>query len=901
MFKDGAADVEKWAATTSAALGRSNKQMLESANAMGQMLAPMIGNRAAAQDMSQNLARLSVDMASFFANTKDADALQALKSGLSGETEPLKRFGVVMNDAALSAFAMSQGLKVQFKDMDQASQTTVRYAFIMKSLSDAQSDAIRTADSFPNQMKRMEGSLANVAARIGEALLPAATELVTALNGVLDWFNQLDDATVKQIATLGAVAAGVLAAVAGFTGVAMVLPSIIEGFAALATVAGVVTAPLLLIVAAIVGIVAHVVLLREAWRTNLFGIRDYVANVRRGFVEFFGYIISATQKAGAFFAEAWDSYLEYSRNAFLFFAETVLDTLKALMKGASVLPGLDLSNAIASVEQFKQALGSGGSNGVGGALKDMASKAMDALSAGGKAAGDFIASAAKNAKADLLSLLPAFGAGKSAGASAGGYSPVDLKHATINASAAAIQQGQEKAAKASAALASAQVEEMERLQKQVDAMKPTLASRNLAGPAGLTSVRNAAVMSADAQSSKAATERAAIVASQQAAAAFGEGVVASFKSSMGQFGGMITDAADRMMKGGAAFESIAQVALMLIQSSEGLRAVFDAINVVLKALADVLGAMFEPIAPIIEIVGSLAAQFLRFIVTFNPLSILIQVMATLFDAVAPILALFALEMQALSPLLTVIVTALVTMNPLFLAFSASMRFLFEVTRGGVLTVLEIALAFSNLWNNAVSTIQSIFNRVISAFASYLPDSAVKAMRDAVNGIASGVMVNTQGLQQSIDTVRSVTYDSAVQVAKGMNKAAAAAEKVAEALTNVPTGFKIAAARYAAQDSRGALGAFIDNQSGLKFGGGIPHFASGGRVTGPTLALVGEGGEPENIIPDSKMGALGGITINVLGSGDPSEVAQRVIVELEKRGLAKNGTPFPAGPRFAVGR
>jgi tape measure domain-containing protein len=37
-----------------------------------------------------------------------------------------------------------------------------------------------------------------------------------------------------------------------------------------------------------------------------------------------------------------------------------------------------------------------------------------------------------------------------------------------------------------------------------------------------------------------------------------------------------------------------------------------------------------------------------------------------------------------------------------------------------------------------------------------------------------------------------------------------------------------------------------------FGGGTPFFAEGGYVTGPTNAVVGEGGEPEYIIPESKM-------------------------------------------------
>ena len=56
---------------------------------------------------------------------------------------------------------------------------------------------------------------------------------------------------------------------------------------------------------------------------------------------------------------------------------------------------------------------------------------------------------------------------------------------------------------------------------------------------------------------------------------------------------------------------------------------------------------------------------------------------------------------------------------------------------------------------------------------------------------------------------------------------------------------------------------------------VPQFAQGGVVTGPTLAMVGEGGEPEYIIPASKMaaaatnylnGARGGAVIPAFANG-----------------------------------
>lgn len=59
--------------------------------------------------------------------------------------------------------------------------------------------------------------------------------------------------------------------------------------------------------------------------------------------------------------------------------------------------------------------------------------------------------------------------------------------------------------------------------------------------------------------------------------------------------------------------------------------------------------------------------------------------------------------------------------------------------------------------------------------------------------------------------------------------------------------------------------------------GIPGFADGGIVTGPTLAMVGEKG-PEAIIPLSQMGAMGGgVTVNVTGGlATSAEIGQAVV-------------------------
>lgn len=60
---------------------------------------------------------------------------------------------------------------------------------------------------------------------------------------------------------------------------------------------------------------------------------------------------------------------------------------------------------------------------------------------------------------------------------------------------------------------------------------------------------------------------------------------------------------------------------------------------------------------------------------------------------------------------------------------------------------------------------------------------------------------------------------------------------------------------------------------------LPGFAEGGRVTQPTIAMIGER-EPETVIPDSKLGAIGNtynVTVNIDGTGkNAEEIADEAI-------------------------
>jgi hypothetical protein len=223
--------VLEWAKATGDAMGRSQKQMADFGGQLQAMLAPMTGNRDAAADMSKSLAQLSVDLGSFF-NAADDEALLALKSALSGSSEPMRRFGVVMTEASLQQFAFNQGVKGSIRELSEAQKVALRYSFIMDKTRQAQGDAAKTSESFANQMKRLRANAENLAMMLGEFLLPFATKLVTVVNRLIAGFIESGPAVkgfAAAIAGMGFVATGALATL---TSMGFVLPTLTKGFAA---------------------------------------------------------------------------------------------------------------------------------------------------------------------------------------------------------------------------------------------------------------------------------------------------------------------------------------------------------------------------------------------------------------------------------------------------------------------------------------------------------------------------------------------------------------------------------------------------------------------------------------------------------------------------------------------
>ena len=178
IFGESGAAIVAFSKTAATSLGLSEQNVLDAAGTFGIFgKAAGLGGKDLS-DFSNNFTTLSSDLASFN-NTSPEDAINAIGSALRGEMEPIRRYGVMLDDAAIKAEAMAQGLYSGKGALTAEAKTLAITALIYKKTSDAQGDFARTSGGLANQTKIMKAQLTNAATTIGTALLPIAMKLAS--------------------------------------------------------------------------------------------------------------------------------------------------------------------------------------------------------------------------------------------------------------------------------------------------------------------------------------------------------------------------------------------------------------------------------------------------------------------------------------------------------------------------------------------------------------------------------------------------------------------------------------------------------------------------------------------------------------------------------------------------
>ena len=184
VFGDSAQSVKDFASTAAVSMGISNQQALEAAGTYGNLLQAFGTTREKAAEMSTTMVQLAGDLASFN-NVPVADALLAIRSGLSGEAEPLKRFGIAINDVRLKQEALALKLYDGKGQLSVLAKSQAAYALILKDSTLAQGDYSRTSDGVANMQRTLTATFQDISAELGTALLPAFKTLLGFVNDTL--------------------------------------------------------------------------------------------------------------------------------------------------------------------------------------------------------------------------------------------------------------------------------------------------------------------------------------------------------------------------------------------------------------------------------------------------------------------------------------------------------------------------------------------------------------------------------------------------------------------------------------------------------------------------------------------------------------------------------------------
>ena len=203
----GTEAVEEFAKTSIESFGMSEltaKQMASRFQAMGNAMGITAGQVASATSkvadrmnpdiydttaeamgaMSLNLTKLAADMASFY-NAEQSDVATALNSIYTGQTRPLRQYGLDLTQATLQEWALKNGIDADVQSMTQAQKTLLRYQYVMANTASVQGDFARTSQTWANQTRILKQNFEVLGKTIGNVLINVFRPLVVWLNNAL--------------------------------------------------------------------------------------------------------------------------------------------------------------------------------------------------------------------------------------------------------------------------------------------------------------------------------------------------------------------------------------------------------------------------------------------------------------------------------------------------------------------------------------------------------------------------------------------------------------------------------------------------------------------------------------------------------------------------------------------
>ena len=170
--------------------GRSRFELESMGATVQDTFVPMGFAREKATELSKELVKLAVDVASFN-NKADTEVMEAFQSALVGNHETMRQFGVVITEATIKQELLRMGIEGGTKAASNAEKVQARLNLILAGTADAQGDAIKTADSYANRVREMQAALNDLGVEIGTTLMPLMKLLVMQITSLTNATSDL--------------------------------------------------------------------------------------------------------------------------------------------------------------------------------------------------------------------------------------------------------------------------------------------------------------------------------------------------------------------------------------------------------------------------------------------------------------------------------------------------------------------------------------------------------------------------------------------------------------------------------------------------------------------------------------------------------------------------------------
>lgn len=315
-FGDYADEVRAFTDSAQADFGLSKVDASANASAFG-ALAKGIGlAEEQAAEMSIELTKLSADLGSYF-NTDVETSAAALEAIFTGNTQALKKFGVVMNETNLKEFAKELGMTdKQFAKLGSEDKVLLRYQYVLAQTSDAQGDFARTNEGTANTIKSFQAVIEDLTTTIGEQLLPIITPVIQKITEAIRKVASLDPKIMNIVVKVGLVAAALGPVLVAAGTIIKLIGTLVSGIGSLMT-------PMGAVVVAIGLVVAAGVKLYQNWET----IKAKVVELKNRISEAFSSIASAISSK----VNAIKSYL----TGFIDKIRSAIDWVRSLVSASS--------------------------------------------------------------------------------------------------------------------------------------------------------------------------------------------------------------------------------------------------------------------------------------------------------------------------------------------------------------------------------------------------------------------------------------------------------------------------------------------------------------------------------------------------------------------------------------